>query len=322
MIELINPTNKSVIEKTEQGYMDRYGKIFPEVNGVLRFVEEGNYTDSFGFQWNKFQKTQIDTENKNNSFSKSRFFAETNWDKEDLNGKNVLEVGSGAGRFTQIVLDYTRANIYSVDYSSAVFANYRNNSHHGERLKLFQASVYELPFPDNTFDKVFCFGVLQHTPDFEKSVKCLIDKARPGGEVVVDFYTINGWWTKIHAKYIFRPITKKMSHEKLLSTIERNIDWLMKLYFFFDKVGVGRFVNRFLPICNIKGTLPKNLSKEALREWVILDTFDMFSPEHDHPQKLSTVKKWFREFGMEVSFAGMVTYSENFEAAVVRGIKK
>ena len=198
----------------------------------------------------------------------------------------------------------------------------RNNGHHGERLKLFQASVYELPFPDNTFDKVFCFGVLQHTPDFKKSVKCLIDKAKPGAEVVVDFYPINGWWTKLHAKYIFRPLTKKMSHEKLLSTIERNIDWLMKLYFFFDKVGVGRFVNRFLPICDIKGTLPKNLSKKALREWVILDTFDMFSPEHDHPQKLSTVAKWFREYGMEVTFAGVVTYGDNFRAPVVKGIKK
>ena len=322
MIELINPANKSAIEKTEKGYIDMYGKIFPVENGVLRFVEEGNYTDSFGFQWNKFQKTQIDTESKNNAFSKGRFFAETNWDKEDLEGKNVLEVGSGAGRFTQIVLDYTNANLYSVDYSSAVFANYRNNGHHGERLKLFQASVYDLPFPDNTFDKVFCFGVLQHTPDFKKSVKCLIDKAKPGGEVVVDFYTINGWWTKISAKYILRPLTKKISHKKLLSIIERNIDWLMKLYYFFEKIGVGKFVNRFVPICNINGTLPKNLSKKSLREWVILDTFDMFSPEHDHPQKLSTVAKWFREFGMEVTFSGMVTYCDKFEAAIVKGIKK
>ena len=321
MIELINPINKSVIEKTEHGYIDSNGRIFPLVNGVLRLVEEGNYTDSFGFQWNKFQKTQIDTE-KNNLFSKARFFAETGWDKENLEGKNVLEVGSGAGRFTQIVLDYTRANLYSVDYSSAVFANYRNNGHHGDRLRLFQASIYELPFPDNTFDKIFCFGVLQHTPDFKKSVKCLIDKASPGGEVVVDFYTINGWWTKIHAKYLFRPITKKISHKKLLSMIDRNIDWLMKLYYFFEKIGIGRFVNRFLPICNIKGTLPANLSKKDLREWVVLDTFDMFSPEHDHPQKISTVSKWFREYGMEVTFAGMVTYSDNFEAAIVKGIKK
>jgi hypothetical protein len=59
-----------------------------------------------------------------------------------------------------------------------------------------------------------------------------------------------------------------------------------------------------------------------LREWVVLDTFDMFSPEHDHPQKISTVKKWFEEFGAEVNFAGFMMYNGNKRIAVVKGVKK
>ena len=114
-----------------------------------------------------------------------------------------------------------------------------------------------------------------------------------------------------------------MSHEKLLKRIEKNIGWLTKLYFFFDKIKVGKIFNRFLPVCDIKGTLPGHLSKQELREWVILDTFDMFSPEHDHPQKITTVKKWFEQFGMKVTLAGYVYYGkENFHAAVVKGIKQ
>ena len=323
MIDLINPSNGSVLIKEKDVFTDSNGNHFPVVNGAVRLVEQNNYTDSFGYQWNKFQKTQIDRDNKQSSQSKERFFAQTGWDKEDLTGKNVLEVGSGAGRFSQIVLDFTKANLYSVDYSDAVSANYKNNGHHGERFHLFQASVYEMPFPDNSFDKVFCFGVLQHTPDFKRSVQCLVAKAKPGGEVIVDFYPVKGWWTKIHAKYIFRPITKRMSHEKLLRIIERNTGWLMKSYFFFDKIGAGKLVNRFLPVCDIKGTLPHNLSKQELKEWVILDTFDMFSPAHDHPQTIETVKKWFEEFGMQVTYADYVYYGkERFSAAVVKGIKK
>jgi SAM-dependent methyltransferase len=323
MIDLINPSNGSVLQKKQDEFTDSNGNRFPLVRGAVRIVQDNNYTDSFGFQWNKFQKTQIDRDNKNSAQSKERFFAETGWDKEDLTEMDILEVGSGAGRFSQIVLDYTRANLYSVDYSDAVSANYKNNGHHGSRLHLFQASVYEMPFPDNSFDKVFCFGVLQHTPDFKKSVGSLIAKAKPGAEVVVDFYPIRGWWTKIHAKYIFRPFTKRMSHEKLLKIIDKNVDWLMNLYFFFDKIGIGKLANRFLPICDVKGTLPHNLSKEDLREWVVLDTFDVFSPEHDHPQKISTVKKWFEEFGVRVTQAEFVYYGkENFSAAVVKGIKK
>jgi ubiquinone/menaquinone biosynthesis C-methylase UbiE len=322
MIQFINPSNGQLLEKNGDGYIDREGNKFPVVDGVLRMVPQNNYTASFGFQWNKFRKTQIDRESRNSSQSRERFFAETGWEHEDLSGKNILEVGSGAGRFSQIVLEHTKGNLYSVDYSDAVTANYKNNGHHGERFHLFQASVYEMPFPDNSFDKVFCFGVLQHTPDFKKSVKCLIDKARRGGEVVVDFYPVKGWWTKIQAKYIFRPITKRMSHETLLRHIENNSEWMTRAYFLNEKMGIGKLVNRFVPIVDIKGTLPHKLTREELKEWVVLDTFDMFSPQYDNPKRISTVKKWFEEFGMNVTFADYVIYDNGFSAATVKGIKQ
>ncbi len=322
MVPVINPTNNKLLKLVSGELKDDEENTFPIINGIPRFVEAHNYTDNFGFQWNKFQKTQIDREMKTPDFSKDRFFAATQWDKEDLSGKNVLEAGSGAGRFTQIVLDHTKANLYSIDYSDAVSANYRNNSHHGDRLKLFQASIYEMPFPNNSFDKVFCFGVLQHTPDFRKSVQCLVDKAKPGGEVVVDFYAIKGWYTKISAKYMLRPFTKKMSHEKLLKKIDRNANRLIKTYNFFDRLKLGMIAHRFLPMADINRTMPANLSKEALREWVVLDTFDMFSPAYDNPQRISRVKKWMQECGAEVTFADFVTYANNLKVAVIKGIKK
>jgi SAM-dependent methyltransferase len=322
MVSIINPANQKILHTGPGELKDDDGNSFPVINGVPRFVEDHNYTDNFGFQWNQFQKTQIDRETKNSSFSKERFFAATHWDKEDLTGKDVLEVGSGAGRFTQIVLDFTKANLYSLDYSDAVSANYKNNGHYGDRLKLFQASIYEMPFPDNSFDKVFCFGVLQHTPDFKKSVQNLVSKAKPGGEIVVDFYPIKGWYTKISAKYLLRPFTKKMSHGKLLHKIERNANRLIRTYYFFDKLKLGMIAHRFLPMCDINRTLPAGLSKESLREWVILDTFDMFSPAYDDPQRISTVKKWMQESGVEIKFAGFETYANNLKVAVVKGVKK
>jgi len=322
MVSLINPANGSPLVKSGDRYVDEAGHAFPIVRDVPRFVTESNYADNFGFQWNKFQKTQIDKDTPDElSLSKERFFVETAWDKEDLTGKDVLEVGSGAGRFSQIVLDHTKANLYSIDYSDAVSANFRNNGHHGDRFHLVQASVYEMPFPDNAFDKVFCFGVLQHTPDFHKSVRALVAKAKPGAEIIVDFYAINGWWTKLHAKYIFRPITKRWSHEVLLRRIEQNVGWMMALCRFNDRLGIGRLVNRFIPVVDIKGTLPPNLSAEQLREWVILDTFDMFSPEHDHPQRLSTVAAWFEEAGARVTMADVLRFGNNFAAATVRAVK-
>ncbi len=318
-IQYLNPANGVELELSAAGLTDKDGNLnFPLKNGAIRLVEDNNYTQNFGYQWNKFAGTQVDKASKIH-ISSVRFFAETGWNKENLAGKNVLEVGSGAGRFSQVVLDHTAATLYSVDYSNAVEANYKNNGPN-ERLHLFQASIYDMPFAPGQFDKVFCLGVLQHTPDVEKSVASLITMAKPGSEVVVDFYPIRGWWTKLHAKYIFRPFTKKMAHEKLYKKIDRNIDWLIKTYQFFSKIRLGKVVNRFLPIVDIDGTLPKNLTKAQLREWCVLDTFDMFSPEYDQPQRITTVVEWFKKYGMKEVWGGDIVY-ENSYAAVVKGIK-
>jgi len=318
-IQLINPYNQSTLTARADKLFDDAGNIFPCINGAYRIVQSDNYTESFGYQWNKFSGTQVDKDTRLN-MSQVRFFAETGWDKENLAGKNILEVGSGAGRFSQIILDHTQANLYSVDYSNAVEANYKNNGPN-DRLRLFQASIYELPFAKGQFDKVICIGVLQHTPDFEKSVKCLIEMAKPGAEVIVDFYPINGWWTKLHAKYLLRPFTKKMEHEKLYKKIDSNIDWLIKTYRFFSKIGLGKICNRFLPICDIDGTIPKGLPYDQLRELCVLDTFDMYSPQFDNPQKISTVTEWFKKYAMEKVWGGKIYY-ENCVASVVKGIKK
>ena len=37
------------------------GTQYPIVQGVPRFVPRENYADSFGFQWNSFRETQLDS---------------------------------------------------------------------------------------------------------------------------------------------------------------------------------------------------------------------------------------------------------------------
>lgn len=319
---IINPKNNLPLSFSDGKLMDSEANIFPIINGVARIADLDNYTENFGIQWNKFDKTQLDREDDELKLSQKRFFAESGWKPDDLAKKNILEVGSGAGRFSKVVLEHTQAQLYSIDYSDAVSANYKNNGPIAPgRFHLFQASIYEMPFPDNTFDKVFCFGVLQHTPDFQSSVKSLISKAKLGGEVVVDFYPIKGWWTKIHAKYIFRPWTKRMTHERLFNLIEKNVAWLIYLSRFLNKVGLG-VITRILPIVDLATMPSAYLNEVQFREWVVLDTFDMFSPEHDHPQRIRDVATMFSSNGVNVTFAGFVEFGDGFKAAVVRGIKQ
>lgn len=319
-IAIINPKNGLILNWGQAELVDAHNSVFKIINGVPRIVSKVNYTENFGVQWNKFDRTQFDREEEGLDLSSKRLFSELGCIPSDLNGKNILEVGSGAGRFSRVILQKTCAQLYSVDYSDAVTANYKNNSQIApDRFHLFQASIYEMPFPDNSFDVVFCFGVLQHTPNFEESIKALIKKAKVGSEIVVDFYAIKGWWTKIHSKYLLRPYTKKISNQKLLSIIESNIDWMIKLFDLLDLIGL-KVVTRFIPITDMSG-FPKNLTKEERREWAVLDTFDAFSPEYDNPQRLEDVVKMFEMNGAYVTYSGAVKINQG-TATVVRAIKK
>lgn len=316
-----NPATGASLRRVGDTLVDDAGARFPVIGGIPRFCEIDNYSASFGRQWNQFQTTQIDGEGIDGDPSAIRLFAETGWNPDELAGQDILEVGSGAGRFSRAILQHSRANLFSVDFSTAVEANWRNNADvGGDRFALAQASIYEMPFPDDRFDKVLCLGVLQHTPDFEASVHALIRKAKSGGEIVVDFYPIRGWWTKIHAKYLLRPITRRISQDRLLTLIEGNADRLMRLSNGLDRIGLG-ILRRFLPIVDFKLAMPSGLTEQQLREWVVLDTFDMFSPRFDNPQRIEDVARMFERGGAKARFAGYIDCGAG-EAAVVRAIKR
>jgi SAM-dependent methyltransferase len=293
-------------------------KPYTVKNGVKVYIQNNHYTDSFGSQWNKFSKTQIDNEINTNSFD--RFFNETGLKISDFTDKNILEVGSGAGRFTNIMLKYTSANIFSIDSSDAVYANYKNNEIFiQDRLKLYKASIYDLPFEKMQFDIVICFGVLQHTPDISRTIKCICEQVTKNGLIIIDFYPYNGFWTLISAKYMFRPFTKRMTFDQLYNFFKNKIPFLIKLYYLLKKNKLG-ILCRFLPIPDITKTIPNNLNPDLLAEMVLLDTIDMFSPEYDQPQKIKNIKNKISEQNFTILYAGKVKYG-SFTSSLVRGKK-
>src|ERR1700757_3862004 len=73
------------------------GRKYPQREGVACFVESGDYAESFGFQWQIYSRTQLDTEQCRES--ESEFRRRTGFTPEELQGKIVLDVGCGMGRF-------------------------------------------------------------------------------------------------------------------------------------------------------------------------------------------------------------------------------
>ena len=88
-----------------------------------------------------------------------------------------------------------------------------------------------------------------------------------------------------------------MNKEILYKNIERLVPPLVPLAQLMRKL-IGRAGARLLPIVEYSHL---GLPAEINRDWAILDTFDMYSPSHDHPQTFKTVKRWFSEAGFSDS---------------------
>ena len=268
---------------------------YPVHGGVPRFVPPENYAAGFGFQWNTHARTQYDSFN-GTRISETRFFAQTRWPRT-MSGELVLEVGSGGGRFTEQIAS-TGATVVSLEYSAAVEANFAANGHRPNVL-IVQADLYRMPLPPASFDRVVCIGVLQHTPDVRKSFLTLPRYLRPGGHLAVDVYRRpRGVRRLFNTRYWVRPLTRRVPPARLYRLTSGYVRAMWPLARQIGRVPVvGRKLNWMLLIGSYHGMY--DLSDEQMREWAILDTFDMLAPAYDQPQDVETVRDWFAEAGLE-----------------------
>lgn len=273
--------------------------VYPVVNGIPRFLKEKqNYASNFGIQWNRYRTTQLDSVAGLN-ISNERFYKNTKWTPEELNGKVVLEAGSGAGRFTEILLK-AGAQVVSFDYSLAVQANLANNGMKGD-LFIFQGDIYDIPFPDNYFDYVFCYGVIQHTPDPDKTYQCLFSKVKPGGKISIDSYKkvqMPRFWPTI---FTWRKITTRMDPQLLLKIVQFYVPLWFPVDTFLIKLPIiGSQIRHRLniPCSNYLEIFPQ-LSKKQLLEWAILDTYDALGAKYDQPKTIEEVEYMVRSAGNE-----------------------
>jgi SAM-dependent methyltransferase len=102
---------------------------------------------------------------------------------------HILDVGCGGGRTIQkLSARAVAGKVYGVDYAKgSVAVSRRKNAESisAGRVEIYQASVSQLPFPDDQFDLVTAVESQYYWPDPVNDMREILRVLKPGGTLVV-----------------------------------------------------------------------------------------------------------------------------------------
>jgi len=268
------------------------GHVFPIMGGVPRMAHvtgvAREVAKSFGFQWRArishlFERDTLygvsaEEERRN-------FFDAMGIRPEELTGKMVLDAGCGDG-FLLTILGQYPAEVVGVDINTSIEIP-RQQCLHLTNVTVLQADLFAAPFAGETFDYVWCEGVLDHTEDPRRGFQALRDLVKPGGRMYV-------WLYSSESPSIYQRIRDLLRVAHLIPR------WLTLVlcYGLAVPLWLGRRILRRSPA---RG--------ESLRS-VAFALFDNLSPRVQNRHTVAEVRNWFEETGFsDLKQTGLVGMS-------------
>lgn len=184
--------------------------------------------------------------------------------REDYQGKKILDCGCGTGEFTCWYANQGN-RMTAVDLSGPSIAHaksYAAKYDLSDRIDFRQMSVLELDLPQNSYDIVYSYGVLHHTPEPYRGFENMVRVCKPGGVIVVSVYSL-------YSRFIHR-IRQWLIREIAGDDIEKRMAWGKRLF----------------PITARKLKLQTHDESDAV-------LYDQFSQPHESLHTVSEILGWF-----------------------------
>jgi ubiquinone/menaquinone biosynthesis C-methylase UbiE len=185
--------------------------------------------------------------------------------------KTFLDIGGGYGRLLPVILPKSGSTTL-LDYSQENLN--RAEELFGNKITLVKGNVYELPFPDNSFDCGMMIRVMHHLEEPQKSLQEIYRVMAPGSTFILEYAN------KCHVKALFshgplfcwntnpaNKLTKESGvflnfHPRFMKNLVKDTGWVVS-----GKLSVSNFrspiLKRLFPatiLCKIESILQKPLA--------------------------------------------------------------
>jgi len=293
------------------------GQNFVMQDGLLRSqvlvsVAQKQTEETFGYKWKKrntFESDAMLGRMREWLIEKYGDITIEQWLNEPDRKPVLLDAGCGASMSALELFGRFLGNVryLGVDVSEAVDIARDRFRERGLDAAFMQASILNLPIPDNSVDVIFSEGVLHHTDSTEHAIKYLAKKIRPGGHFMFYVYKKKG---------PVREFTDDYVREKMQSMSgEEGWEAMMPL----TKLG------KLLGDMNIEVDVPENIdlleipagkmNLQRLFYWHVFKAFhhpdltldemnhinyDWYAPANAHRQTPQQVREWCGDAGLVV----------------------
>ncbi len=155
-------------------------------------------------------------------FKWRRHLATTEMDLDSLEGRRVLEIGSGGGAHSALFKRYG-AHMTSVDITAErVISTARKMSLIKEGTGIsVQSDAENLPFIDDSFDIVYSNGVLHHSENTERCIQEVNRVLKKNGRAMLMLYSRHSamYWLNLYPRTILSGLVFKYSEAERIGMI-------------------------------------------------------------------------------------------------------